>query len=102
MRKAIGIALLGTMLTAAIGVTGLVGESPDSSKTASRYYLRNRSNDFYGRAKCAQVDVADSIPAADPSVGEGEVNQIAARYYLRNRTRNFYRRSTHQKRRVIG
>jgi hypothetical protein len=50
MRKAIGIALLGTMLTAAIGVTGLVGESPDSSKTASRYYLRNRSNDFYGRA----------------------------------------------------
>jgi hypothetical protein len=92
-----------TLLIALIGFASLVGavaalngSTSTNENLAGRYYLRNRTQHFYQRARPKwHVRLAGSRTEAEsPTFGVADAEQFAGRYYIRNRTSNFFRRAT--------
>lgn len=110
--RSISTLLLAAAVTATVAFQINVANKADREQLAGRYYLRNRTQNFFQRAApqrnyYQQYRVAPVVtpPAATPAVKPAPPavpkqatqaapeNQLATRYYLRNRTRNFYRRA---------
>jgi hypothetical protein len=77
----------------------LSSHAPASNDLAGRYYIRNRTRDFYNRATPQRPTPKAHQPSHSFSdtgkIGNAEEPlQLAGRYYIRNRTRDFYRRAT--------
>ena len=78
-----------------------------NQEVAGRYYIRNRTQNFYNRARpkshvrsrswLAASDIGATAPSASELNFDG--TELAGRYYIRNRTRDFYQRATPKSRR---
>jgi hypothetical protein len=96
---------LGLVITAASFTAS--STSDDAATLAGRYYIRNRTRDFYQRTCSLKSDTVKTSPGdadvfGSEGVSEFDSAKIAGRYYIRNRTRDFYRRATYSSRRRIS
>jgi hypothetical protein len=93
----------------ALGFASQAMQSAPSAdqQVAGRYYIRNRTQNFYNRARPKSHVRSRSWLAASevevPAAPANEINidgtELAGRYYIRNRTRDFYQRATPKSRR---
>jgi hypothetical protein len=76
----------------------------NEATVASRYHLRNRTSNFYRRARAPQrKTIRRASTMVEPVAIRDAGEQVASRYHLRKRSSNFYRRSTRtQSRRMFA
>jgi hypothetical protein len=104
MRTRIALAVLGLACLFGAAATYVSGLSADQ-EVAGRYYIRNRTQQFYQRARPkVHVRLADADAVPGPTVAEADASGelLAGRYYIRNRTSNFFRRAAPKYHRLIG
>lgn len=107
------LALCGLSFAVILAAFAMASVSSTGEQVAGRYYLRNRTSNFYNRAvprvhyvpqiqpSIQPVTPAAPVPPTTTQISPASL-ELAGRYYLRGRTRNFYNRASGRSGRLVG